>query len=359
MNRILPNQKYIMKINRSDSPTTSAPGLRRRVILQSALAAATGAGLGAPAVLRAQPSAQAPIRITLPSPGSAGSVWQPVIEKFLSPELTRGLNFQWVTADPGKMQVQLAAGSLDVGVFGTAGLANLVNRGQDIVLFGPALNNHGRWLVRGDSPFHKPSDLIGKRIATQPETSETYLQARIAASLIGIDLKRDVQVIHGPPTANLALFERGDVDAVIVLEPTATRLVAAGAREIARVGDIWRQATGQTDTPFLVGLAAQREWVERNRAVASRLARLFAAANQRLHDEPAIFQKVHTAIGIRDDEKAAIALLPKRLPSAYSTRWDRSVWGVIDRQVEVALKTGLLTQAPKRSLYDGVGLEGA
>lgn len=338
------------------SPTTpGAPLNARRTFLKST-ALFGGALAGAPAIVHAK-APPTVVRITLPSPGSAGSVWKPLVDS-LDPALKEGIDLQWITADPGKMQVQLAAGALDVGVFGAIGLANIVQRSQDIVLFGPGLNNHGKWIVRADSPFRKPADLVGKRIASQPETSETYQQARLVASLAGIDLKRDVEVIFGPPTANLALFERGDVDGVILLEPTATKLVANGAREIARVADLWKQATGETDDPFLVGLAAQRDWLEKNRDVASRLARLFAIANSKLRAGPDVLDSIYPEIGFRENEKQALPLLKQRLPSAYAVKWDESVWRVIDKQVEVGLRLGLIKEKPSRPLYDGVRLDG-
>ena len=46
-------------------------------------------------------------------------------------------------------------------------------------------------------------------------------------------------MVFGLPIMNVALFERGD-DAVITIEPTATRLIARRARD-ARVGDMWRR----------------------------------------------------------------------------------------------------------------------
>jgi NitT/TauT family transport system substrate-binding protein len=290
------------------------------------------------------------VRITLPSPGSAGSAWRPLASQYkLDQDL--GLELEWVTADPGKMQVQLSAGSLDVGVFGAVGLATLVNRGSDIVLFGPALNNHGRWIVRGDSSYKTPKDLAGKRIATTAETSETYQQARIAASLIGLDLKKDMQVIFGSPTANLALFERGDVDGIITLEPTATRLVGRGAREIARVADIWKQATGQTDDPFLVGLAASRTWYDTNRETAVRLVTLFERIAATVAQHPGSLKAIAPDLGLKADETQAIALLPQRLAPAYGGKWDASVFSTIDKQVEVAVQLGLLDHAPSRKLY--------
>ncbi len=324
--------------------------MNRRHLLKS-LAAVGAAGAGT--LSHAQPAAGPAVRITLPSAGSAGSVWRPLIDK-LKLIAGTGLNLEWLSADPGKMQTQLAAGALDIGVFGAVGLATLVNRGSDIVLFGPALNNHGRWIVRADSNYRTLQDLVGKTIATTAETSETYQQARIAASLNGVDLKKDVKVIHGSPTANLALFERGDVDAIITLEPTATRLVGRGARELARVADQWKKATGRTDDPFLVGLAASQKWLDANKDTAAKVAAVFERLGQHIRKEPALLQGVTHEMGLKADETQAASLLPQRAAPSYASQWDGGVFAVIDKQIEVAVQLGLLDKAPSRKIYTKV-----
>ncbi|GHT95945.1 hypothetical protein FACS1894116_12260 [Betaproteobacteria bacterium] len=311
------------------------------------------AAIGAAAWAGAAHAADAPlraVRITLPSSGSAGSVWQPLVDKLgLAQEY--GLNLEWVSADPGKMQVQLSTGAIDIGVFGAVGLSALIARGSDILLFGPALNNHGRWLVKDDSPYQSPRDLLGKTIATTAETSETYQQAALAAHLSGITLKKDIKVIHGSPTANLALFERGDVDAVITLEPTASRLVARGARQIARVADIWKEATGSTQDPLLVGLSASKSWLDNNRDTAAKVVALFKTINGHIRKDPALLTSVATEIGFKDSEKAAIDLLPSRLTDSYATTWDSSTFAIIDKQIEVAAELGIIAAKPPGKIY--------
>ncbi len=145
----------------------------------------------------------------------------------------------------------------------------------------------------------------------------------------------------------------------MTIEPTATRLVGLGAREIGRVGDIWRRGTGETQLPFLVGLAAQRRWVEQNRAAAAQLARAFIAANTLVQREPARLSALHNYLGIPDSEPAAIALLPERNTDVYSTAWNDAVFASIDRQVEVALRLGLVSKRSARPLYDRTLLTGA
>ena len=300
--------------------------------------------------------AKAPaLRISLPSAGSAGSIWRPVMNRLgLLADLDADL--QWIGGDPGQTEVQLLSGALDVSVFGAVGLSRVVEKGSDITLFGPALNNHGRWIVHANSLYKHPADLVGKRIATQPKTTETYQQARIAAQLIGLDLERDYQLIFGPPTANLALFGRGDVEAVILIEPTATRLVGSGAREIARVGDMWREGSGSQEEPFLVGLAARRSWLDANRQLATQIANVFAQTNAAIHAKPDLLTEFHNEMGLKDGERAAIALLPDRLKDVYPVTWNKAVWQTIDKQVALAIKFGMLKGKPIRALYDGRAL---
>ncbi len=312
-------------------------------------------GAAALALPRARAADARPVRITLPGPGSAGALWRPLIEA-LPAETLQGIDLQWIGGDPGQAQMHLLSGAIDVGVFGATGLVDARARGGDVVIFGPALNNHGRWIVRADSPFHSPADLKGRRIASQPMTTETYRQASIAASLIGIDLAHDMKIVFGPPVANLALFERGDVDGVIELEPVATRMVGRGAREIARVGAMWHDGTGGSQTPFLVGLTAQRSWLDANRDIATRIARIFTQVNRALAEQPQKIAGLHAALGVPDTETAVIGLLPERMQDVYGAAWDAAVWAQIDKQVEVAVKLGLIAAKPARPLYDATPL---
>ncbi len=319
--------------------------MNRRTSLKLIAGAATAALL--PSVRVA--AANAPVRITLPSPGSAGSVWQPLVTRLgLAEKL--GLNLEWIVADPGKMQTQLAAGVLDVGVYGSIGLSTIANKGSDIVLFGPALNNNTRWVVRGDSPYKSLRDLAGKTVASTPETTETFKQARIAASLTGLDFA-DLKIVFGAPLASLALFERGDVKAILTLEPTATRLVARGARDLALVAEQWQEATGLKGAPILVGLAASRPWLNANKETAAKVAQLFASVGSAIRENPKLITDVAGEIGIKPDETKALALLPERASESYATQWGDEVFKVIDKQIEVAVKLGLLERPPPDKIY--------
>jgi NitT/TauT family transport system substrate-binding protein len=327
------------------------PGLSRRGFGRAALGfagAIASAGLPPARTAAAVPT---PIRITDGGPGSAGAIWRTLIGHGAF-QLPPGLTLDWINGTPGQVQMQLAVGAADVSVCGALGAAEVAQRNSDIVIFGPALNNHGRWIVRENSGIRSVKDLIGKSIGTQSEASDTYRQARLAALLHGFDLKKDTKLIFGPPTANVALFERGDVDAVITIEPTATRLVARGAREIARTSDLWHTATNDPAPLFLIGQAAHRPWAEQNHATVTALANVLVSVNRSLRNNPAQLAALHKDFGIPDSERAAIELLPRRLIDIYAVDWGKPVFANVDRQIDEAIKAGILAKRPARPVYD-------
>jgi NitT/TauT family transport system substrate-binding protein len=99
----------------------------RRAILASAAGLAVTSLVPSPAISTPKPV----VNITLSTPGSAGSIWRAAIAT-LDPSFSSGFDINWVAGDPGQVQMQLAAGSLDVGVFGAIGLATLARKGSDI-----------------------------------------------------------------------------------------------------------------------------------------------------------------------------------------------------------------------------------
>jgi ABC-type nitrate/sulfonate/bicarbonate transport system substrate-binding protein len=295
-------------------------------------------------------SSGSPIKLSLPTAGGAGSVWRSVIEQ---DDLLAGApDVTWIGGDPGQVQTQLLAKTVDVTVFGSVTAAQADAKGNDVVLVGSAINNHGRWLVPANSPYKTPKDLRGKKVASQPSNSDTFVQAAIVAALGGDDLKKDYQLFFGAPAANVALFQRGDVDAIIAIEPSATRLVAAGAREIARVGDLWQQHTGSTQPMLLNGRAVRRDAYEARRSDYDKVVAAFTKANAAIRENPQLLVRYAGKMGLKPTEKKAIALLPERMKDVYPDAFDAETIKGLDAQLDQAVKLGLLKAKPKQALYE-------
>ncbi|MFY0407419.1 ABC transporter substrate-binding protein [Solicola sp. PLA-1-18] len=296
-----------------------------------------------------------PINIGAANPGTAGSVIDPIIEKF-GLDAEHGLELgRSAGGGPGAGQDQLLTGVLDSFAFGPLGAVQANTTGHDIVIAGPQLWNHGRWIVPADSDATSIADLRGKRVGVQPAASDTYRLAALAAGVNGIDFAKEFKLFPGQPIANLALYERGDLDAIIAIEPNATRLVADGSRQIATVSAQWQRGTGDTAPLFLNGAAFRRDWLaesDEHARAAKALVALRTEANQKIVDDPSLLATYHQAFGVPATEKKAIELLPERLADIYPTVWDDEVFANLDKQIEVALELKILEKKPSRPVYE-------
>jgi NitT/TauT family transport system substrate-binding protein len=142
------------------------------------------------------------------------------------------------------------------------------------------------------------------------------------------------------------------VDAVITIEPISTRLIAGGAREIARVRDQWRQGTKDARPLFLGGQGTRRKWFEENRAVAAKLSRLYRVANEQIRANPQTLSELHQLLGVPAGDRAAIDLLVKRLPEIYAVEWSPAVVKDADKVVDAAIKSGILRGKPSRPVFE-------
>ncbi|PHM19641.1 MAG: hypothetical protein CK604_10620 [Curvibacter sp. PD_MW3] len=263
------------------------------------------------------------------------------------------LDINYISSAPGQMQLQLLSGALHVSGYGALGIAEANLKDADIQMFAPLNLSHASWIVRGDSPYRSLQDLKGKRVATLPINTDTVRQAELTCALHGLDLKKDFQLSYGPALVSMALFERGDVDAIIAIEPNSTRLIAKGAREIAKVRDLWSSATKQ-DTLFLVGHAARKSWLDKNPEAARIVAKAYLDVNRAIIRDPAIVKAPQylEALGIPASETAAIDMLPRRIADVTAAKWDASVFRNLELQLDLGLKHGLISAKPPAPIYN-------
>src|SRR6201982_3529187 len=140
------------------------------------------------------------------------------------------VEIQWFVYNAGPSAMEaIFARSLDVTYVGPGPALNAYfkSNGDEIRVISGAANAGAALLVKADSPIKAAADFRGKKIATPQlgNTQDISCRAWLKANGFKVTLTGgDVTVI---PTANpdqLALFERGGVDAVWTAEPWVTRL---------------------------------------------------------------------------------------------------------------------------------------
>ena len=140
------------------------------------------------------------------------------------------VEIQWFTYNAGPSAMEaIFAGSLDVTYVGPGPALNahFKSNGQEIRVISGAANAGAALVLKADSPIKNPADFRGKKIATPQlgNTQDISCRAWVKAHGFNVTLTGgDVMVI---PTANpdqLALLQKGSVDAVWTVEPWVTRL---------------------------------------------------------------------------------------------------------------------------------------
>lgn len=207
----------------------------------------------------------------------AGKGW---FEERLGPDV----EIEWYVynAGPTAMEAMLA-GSLDLTYVGPnpALNAHIRSEGDEIRIVAGAASGGAALVVQPDGRIAKDQDFKGKRVASPQLGNTQDVAARSYFKSKGFKITQtggDVLVI---PTANadqLALFQKGDLDAVWTVEPWVTRLeLEAKGKIYLEEKTLWPETKGRYVTTHLVSSVA---FLEKQAAVLEK----FIAAHVELTD---------------------------------------------------------------------------
>ncbi len=218
-----------------------------------------------------------------------GNGW---FEQRLGPDVS----LQWFVYNAGPSAMEaIFTKSVDITFVGPnpAINAHLRSRGDEIRIVAGACSGGAALVVKADGPIKADVDFKGRRVGTPQlgNTQDVAARAWLKSKGHRVTLTGgDVLVV---PTANpdqLALFRKGDIDAVWTAEPWVSRLVLeAGGSVYLDEATLWPQTGGRYVTTHLVSsvaflekqsvllkkfLAAQVEltgWIRANPGEAKRL----------------------------------------------------------------------------------------
>lgn len=149
------------------------------------------------------------------------------------------LNVEWVEIrGAAATNRSLAAGSVEVGVGLSVGMAQPIARGVPIVITMTTMTESFYVWVSSKGRIAKPMDLKGTKIGVSSLGGGVHALARTAIKGLGIDEKEVRFVGTGGPRESLAVFKTGAVDALVYGNTTMVAPKLAGeARELLTVND--------------------------------------------------------------------------------------------------------------------------
>ena len=141
-------------------------------------------------------------------------------------EKEMGVKIEWKQFDSGRdVNTAMAAGGIDIGLAGSSPVANGIASGvpYEVIWIYDVIADNEALVARKGKGISGVKDLVGKKVAT-PFGSTTHYHLLVAFTVFGVDPKQATILDMQPPDM-LAAWQRGDIDAGFVWEPTLIKLV--------------------------------------------------------------------------------------------------------------------------------------
>jgi len=173
----------------------------------------------------------------------------------------------------------LRNGNVQTAFLSWANFAQNQEQGVQAVAIAPAWASHASFLVRPDAPFKTVADLAGKRVGSSPRTTGVYSEGAAALADQGLNIDKDLRMSPMDQSPVLvALFKKGEFDALLVSEPAVSILLASGAaRELLQVGSYEASRHGGRYTP-VNSWGLRKDWLDHQDKAA--MMRLFTRASE-------------------------------------------------------------------------------
>jgi NitT/TauT family transport system substrate-binding protein len=252
-----------------------------------------------------------------------------------------GVPVEWFVYNAGPSATEaIFARALDVTYIGPSPVLNAYakSKGTELRVLSSAATGGSALVVRPAANINTPADFRGKRIATPQLGNTQDIQLRAWLSDHGLKVTQtggDAIVLPTQNPDQLALFIKGDIDAVWTVEPWVSRL------ELEAGGKIFEEDKGT----FATLLASSAAFVTERRELAKKLV----AA----HQELTTWIQEHAAEA-RELIKAELKELTTKAPG--DPLLDRALPRVVlnneisrpalDEMVESAKKAGFLSDIP-------------
>ncbi|MFI9272351.1 aliphatic sulfonate ABC transporter substrate-binding protein [Kitasatospora sp. NPDC052896] len=261
------------------------------------------------------------------------------------------LKTQIFNAGPAEIEA-LNAGSIDIGWIGPSPAINgyVQSQGQSLKIIGGSASG-GVELVVNPNKIHSLDDLRGKKIAT-PQLGNTQ-DVALLNYLAGKGFKEDpqsgagdVEVVRTDNKVTPDAYASGAIDGAWVPEPTASQLVAKGAKVLLDERDLW------PDKQFVVtNIIVSQKFLKAHPDVVEAVLRGSVATNA--------FIKANPAQAEQDANKALQAAGGNPLPAnVLDPAWssiqflDDPLADTLRAEAQHAVSAGLLKQPDISGIYD-------
>ncbi|MEV5353671.1 aliphatic sulfonate ABC transporter substrate-binding protein [Streptomyces sp. NPDC052693] len=254
-------------------------------------------------------------------------------------------------AGPSEIEA-LNSGSIDIGWIGPSPAINGYTKsaGKNLRIIGGSASGGVKLVVNPDK-IKSLKDVKGKRIAT-PQLGNTQDVAFLnwaAEQGWKVDPqsgKGDVTVVRSDNKVTPDAFKAGSIDGAWVPEPTASKLVAEGGKELLDEATLW------PDKKFVItNIIVRQEFLKEHPKVVEAVLRASVKTNKWINANPDAAKEAANKLLEKETGKA----LPAEVldPAWKSIRFtDDPLASTLSTEAEHAVKAGLLEKPNLQGIYD-------
>lgn len=254
-------------------------------------------------------------------------------------------------AGPSEIEA-LNAKSIDIGFIGPSPSINgfTKSKGKNLRIIGGSASG-GVKLVVDPKKIKTLDDLKGKKIATPQlgNTQDVAFLNWISEKGWKVDAqsgKGDVSVIRTDNKVTPDAYESGSIDGAWVPEPTASKLVAEGAKELLDESTLW------PDNKFVItNIIVSQQFLSEHPDVVEAVLRGSVKTNAWINANP---DKAKASANAALKELTGKALPPEVLDPAWKSIQitDDPLAATLDAEAAHAVRAGLLEKPDLNGIYD-------
>ncbi|GAA3294002.1 aliphatic sulfonate ABC transporter substrate-binding protein [Streptomyces cinereospinus] len=260
---------------------------------------------------------------------------------------------EYATFNAGPSEIEaLNSGSIDIGWIGPSPAINgyLKSGGTKLRIVGGSASG-GVKLVVNPEKIKSLEDVKGKRIATPQlgNTQDVAFLNWIAEQGWKVDAqsgKGDVSVVRTDNKVTPDAYSSGSVDGAWVPEPTASKLVAEGAKVLLDEADLW------PDKKFVItNIIVSQSFLKEHPKAVEAVLRASAETNEWINADPG---RAKTAANRQLETDTGKPLPAEVLDPAWASIrvTDDPLAATLGAQAEHAVKAGLLERSDLKGIYD-------
>ncbi|MDH6127099.1 aliphatic sulfonate ABC transporter substrate-binding protein [Kitasatospora sp. GP82] len=258
---------------------------------------------------------------------------------------------QTFNAGPAEIEA-LNAGSIDIGWIGPSPAINGYTKsdGHSLKIIGGSASGGVKLVVNPDR-IKSPDDLRGKKIATPQlgNTQDVALLNYLAGKGYKIDPQTgagDVSVVRTDNKVTPDAYKSGSIDAAWVPEPTASKLVTLGARELLDEKSLW------PDGKFVItNIIVSQKFLNQHPDVVEAVLRGSVNTNAFIKTDP---ERAKADANAQLKADTGSALDPAILDPAWKDIdfLDDPLAGTLQAEADHAVTAGLLKKPSLAGIYD-------